>query len=211
MKNLIRFNQDKKFLVFDYETCNLNLVSKDNKPWQLAFLICSSKQILEKHNFLLKWDDLKISDEARKITGFSDSLYQKKSVSPSEVLDKFNSYLYNENYYIVGHNILNFDIYIHNIHQNLCGKPTDYSYLDRCIDTNCLAKAISLDIEYNQSNLLFWQMKLTNLHQKGIKTNLMSLCEKYKIEFDPKKLHDALYDIEKNFEVFKKLIWSHEI
>lgn len=211
MKNLIRFNKDKKFLVFDYETCNLNLVSKDNKPWQLAFLICSSSNILEKHNYLLKWDDLKISDEARKITGFSDSVYQKQSVCPSEVLDKFNSYLYNENYYIVGHNILNFDIYIHNIHQNLCGKPTDYSYLDRCIDTNCLAKAMSLEIEYNQSNLLFWQMKLTNLHRKGIKTNLMSLCEKYKIPFDPKKLHDALYDIEKNFEVFKKLIWSHEI
>jgi DNA polymerase III epsilon subunit-like protein len=54
-------------------------------------------------------------------------------------------------------------------------------------------------------------MKLASLRAKGVKTNLMSLCDKYKIDFDPSKLHDALYDIEKNFEVFKKLIWSHDI
>lgn len=211
MSNFIRFDKTKKFIVFDYETCNLNLVSDSNKPWQLAFLVCSNHSIEKKYNFLLKWDNLNISDEAKKITGFNYNVYEKKSVCPKEVLTTFNQYLYNENYYIVGHNILNFDIYIHNIHQRLCGLNSNYSYLSRCIDTNCLAKALALDIEFNESNVLYWQMKLASLRAKGVKTNLMSLCDKYKIDFDPSKLHDALYDIEKNFEVFKKLIWSHDI
>jgi hypothetical protein len=37
------------------------------------------------------------------------------------------------------------------------------------------------------------------------------LLENYDIDFDPKKLHDALYDIEKNFEIFLKQIWELEI
>jgi DNA polymerase III epsilon subunit-like protein len=209
--NLLRFNKDKKFLVFDYETCSLNLSSPDNKPWQLAFLVCSHKEVEERHDFYLKWDDLKISDGAKQVTGFKESVYKKRAVDPLEVLDLFESYFYNEEYYIVGHNIIGFDIYIHNIHRLLCKKSSDFSYLNRLIDTNCLAKANALNIEYDSSDLTLWQFKLQKIKQRGLKTNLKSLCQKYKIDFDEAKLHDALYDIEQNFKVFKSMIWESNI
>jgi DNA polymerase III epsilon subunit-like protein len=209
--NLLRFKKNKKFIVFDYETCSLNLASLDNKPWQLAFLICSHDKIEKKYDFYLRWNDLKISDGAKQVTGFKESVYQKRATDPLEVLNLFESYIYNPDYYIVGHNIIGFDIFIHNIHRLLCGKRSDYSYVDRLIDTNCIAKANALDIEYDETDLTLWQFKLQKIKKRGLKTNLKSLCEKFKIDFDENKLHDALYDIEQNFKVFKSMIWKSNI
>lgn len=209
--NLLRFKKNKKFIVFDYETCSLNLASLDNKPWQLAFLICSHDKIEKKYDFYLRWNDLKISDGAKQVTGFKESVYQKRATDPLEVLNLFESYIYNPDYYIVGHNIIGFDIFIHNIHRLLCGKHSDYSYVDRLIDTNCIAKANALNIEYDETDLTLWQFKLQKIKKRGLKTNLKSLCEKFKIDFDESKLHDALYDIEQNFKVFKSMIWKSNI
>ena len=47
--HLLRFKKNKKYIVFDYETCGLNLASLDNKPWQLAFLICVGQQKMLPH------------------------------------------------------------------------------------------------------------------------------------------------------------------
>jgi DNA polymerase III epsilon subunit-like protein len=209
--HLLRFDKNKKFIVFDYETCGLNLASLDNKPWQLAFLVCENNKIQERHNFYLKWEDLNISEDAKRITGFKESVYKKKAVDPSEVLSILDSYFYNPDYHIIGHNILGFDIYIHNIHRQLCGKKSDYSYLDRTIDTNCLAKSEALDIEFDETDLTLWQLKLQKIRKRGLKTNLKFLCEKYSIDFDESKLHDALYDIEQNFKVLQSMLWKFNI
>lgn len=210
MKKLFRFNKNKKFIIFDYETCGLNLISKSNKPWQLAYLIADQNKIIEKKDFYLKWDDLKISDEAKRITGFNEKKYLSKAVDPLKVLNEIEKFFYNPDYNVVGHNILGFDVYIHNIHRLLLGKKTDYSYLNRAIDTNCLAKARSMEISVNENDFLLWQMKLQKIRKKGLKSNLKFLCQYYSIDFDESKLHDALYDITKNYEVFKKLIWDFE-
>jgi DNA polymerase III epsilon subunit-like protein len=209
--HLLRFNKNKKFLVFDYETCGLNLASLSNKPWQLAFLVCEDNQIKKKYDFYLKWDELNISEDAKRITGFKDSVYKKKAVDPLEVLELLDSYFYNPDYHIIGHNILGFDIYIHNIHRQLCGKESDYSYLDRTIDTNCLAKAEAMDIEPDDTDLTLWQLKLQKIRKKGVKTNLKFLCQKYSIDFEEDKLHDALYDIEQNYKVFQSMLWKFNI
>mgnify|MGYP005636759121 CR=1 FL=1 len=141
--------------------------------WQTA--TPHNVKILEKkYDFYLRWDDLKISDGAKKVTGFKESVYKKRAVDPLEVLNLFESYFYNDNYYIVGHNIIGFDIFIHNTHRLLCGKQSDYSYLNRLIDTNCLAKANAMNIEYDSTDLTLWQFKLQKIRQKGIKTNLKS-------------------------------------
>lgn len=209
---LLRFNKKQKYLVFDFETCNLNLASPDNKPWQLAFIIAQGADVIEKHDYYIKWDDLKISKDAEKITGFSRKKYNDKSVDASKVLDHFESFLYDEDYINLGHNILGFDIYIHNIFRRLLGKPTNYSYLDRSIDTLSLAKSIDKEIPYNKSEpLSVFQFKLNSFRQRGMSLNLASCCKKYDIDFDPSKLHDALYDITKNFDFFTKMLWKIEI
>ena len=40
-------------------------------------------------------------------------------------------------------------------------------------------------------------LKIIQHQLRGLKVNLQQCCRDYSIDFDPKKLHDALYDIEK--------------
>ena len=211
-ENLLRFNSKQKFIIFDYETCNLNLASKENKPWQLSFIVADQNKIYESKDYYLKWDNLNVSEDAAKITGFSKSVYNKKAVDPKLALDHFEKYLYNEEYFCVGHNVLGFDVYIHNIHRKLCGMNSDYSYISRIIDTNCLAKGISKSLKKPHSkSSISWQYSPNDFKERGLKTSLQQCAKNYKIDFDPKKLHNALYDININYQVFKKQLWEVEI
>ncbi len=209
--DLLRFRKDLNLLVFDYETCNLNLGLSSNKPWQLAFLVIEGGKIKERIDYRLRWEGLKVSPEAAKITGFNQKKHDDLAIDPRQALDHFEDYLYNESFLKVGHNILGFDVYIHNLHRKLLGLDSDYTYINNCLDTVCLARAIKKEIPVNGSGLLSWQYKLQNLRERGLKVNLQQCCRDYSIDFDPKKLHDALYDIEKNYEVFKKMIWQVNI
>lgn len=210
-EELLRFKKDLNLVVFDYETCNLNLGLSSNKPWQLAFIVVKKGKIIEKKDYHLKWEDLNVSKDAAKITGFDRKKHDKIAVDPREALDHFEKYLYDDSFLKVGHNILGFDIYIHSIHRKLLGLPVDYSYLNQALDTVCLARAVKKEIPFNNGSALSWQYKLLNFRERGLKVSLQQCCKDYEIDFDPKKLHDALYDIEKNYEVFKKLIWQVNI
>lgn len=210
--NLLRFNSKQKYIIFDYETCNLNLCSPENKPWQLSFIVASNNKIYETHDYYLRWDDLNISKDAAKITGFSKSKYDKLAVCPRKALDHFESFLYNKDYIPVGHNILGFDVYIHNIHRKLLNKKPDYSYINRAIDTNCLAKGIAKQLIKPQGkSTIAWQYSLNQIIERGLKTSLQMCAKKYKIDFDPTKLHDALYDIKINHQVLNKQLWEVEV
>lgn len=210
-EDLLRFKKNQKYIFFDYETCNLNLNSSHNKPWQLGFLIAEGNKIKEKFEFYLAWDEINVSKDAAAITGFSKSKYNKLKQDPLECLEIFDKYVYNKEYIIVGHNILGFDVYVHNIHRKLCNLDSDFSYLDRLYDTHCLSRAIKNKIPSPRDNMLSWQYKLLNFRVKGVKTNLKEMCKVYEIDFDEKKLHDALYDVEKTQQVFNKIIWNLEI
>lgn len=210
--NLLRFNNKQKYILFDFETCSLNLGSLDNKPWQLSFLIAQGKKILEKKNFYLAWSDLPISEDARRITRFNEKKYKKESIDPIFALKEFEKYLYDPNYLIVGHNILGFDVYIHGILRQLCGFAPDYSYIDRCVDTNCLARGIKNKINFDGAEaFVAWQYKLLHHRVKGVRTSILQLCKDYQLKFDEKKLHDALYDISINFEIFMKQLWEVQV
>lgn len=211
-EDLLRFKHNQKYLIFDYETCNLNLSSAENKPWQLGFIITEGSRIIDKQDLYIGWDELDISKEAERITNFSRIKYDKLKIDAVKSLDIFEKYLYNNEYMIVGHNVLGFDVYMHNIHRNLVGKNSDYSYINRVIDTNCLARAVKNDISFSKSDsLISWQYKLLNFRKRGVKTNLRQLCKDYSIDFDDKKLHEALYDVEKTNEVLQKMLWQIEI
>ena len=208
----LRFIRDQKYMVFDFETCNLNLASSSNKPWQLAYQIYKGRNLLESKDYYIKWDDLSLSDGAKQVTGFNEEKYNSIAISPKEVIASFESHLYDKECIVLGHNILGFDIYIHNIFRKLLGCSSDYSYLNRSIDTLCLAKAIDSSIEISKSeDFSSWQFKLNSLRVKGVRLNLGACCKKYQVDFDPSKLHDALYDIKKNFEVFQKMIWEIDV
>ena len=210
--NLLRFNNKQKYVFFDFETCGLNLGSLRNKPWQLAFIIVEKGKIVEKCDYWLKWDDLQVSEGAAKVTGWTQKKYDEKSIDPVAPISHFDKYLYDPEYLKVGHNILGFDVYMHGLCRRLLNQKPDYSFLPQLIDTLALSRAIQGDILYNnEDDFLLWQYKVMSLRSSKGRNKLIDLCKKYDIPFDPKKLHDALYDIEKNYEVFKKLIWEIEI
>ena len=50
-----------------------------------------------------------------------------------------------------------------------------------------------------------------NFLMKGLKTSQASMLKHYNIPHDPKKLHDALYDIEMTFQIFLKQIYDIEV
>ena len=107
---------------------------------------------------------------------------------------------------------LGFDVYIHNIYRKLLKKDSDYSYVDRIVDTNCIAKAAKEKIKKNKNErLINWQYKLNEFRKRGLKTNQKQLLKDYDIKFDEDKLHDARYDINMTFQIFNKLIWEVEI
>ena len=69
MEDLLRFKFNQKYVIFDTETEGLNLVT--SKPWQLAWIEAEGKKITKKQNRFLMWEDLNVSEDAARFTGFN--------------------------------------------------------------------------------------------------------------------------------------------
>ena len=207
--SLLRFKKKQKYIVFDFETEGLNL--RYSRPWQLGFIIAEGDRVLKEYDFHIDFADLDISEDAKRITRFDQVVHDREKKDKEKVLDFFDSYLYNPDYLLIGHNVLGFDVYIHNILRLSCSKSSDYSYMERILDTNCLAKAYKMGLKRPEENLTLWQCKLNNYIRKGLKTNQQALLKEFDIEFDREKLHDAIYDVKMTLRLFHKLIWNVEV
>ena len=53
IEKLARFDNSQKSVVFDFETCSLNLVSPENKPWQLAFQVYEGDKLIESNDYYI--------------------------------------------------------------------------------------------------------------------------------------------------------------
>ncbi len=206
---LLRFKNKQKYLIFDTETEGLNLVK--SRPWQIAWIVAEGKKIISKNDRFIKWDNIQVSEGAAKITGFTMEAYERRAENPRQVWNDFAKYLLDPEYIIIGQNLLGFDVYMLNVWRKAMGLPSDYSYVERIIDTKSIATAIFKNILPEKNNLIAWQYKLLNHREKGLKTSQLTLLKHYDIPHDPKKLHDALYDIEMNFEIFLKQIYDIEV
>jgi len=207
--NLLRFDKQQKYIIFDTETEGLNLVH--SKPWQIAWIVAQGDNIIEKFDIYIKWDNLKVSEGAAKVTGFSNEYYKRNAIDAKEAFNKFSKYLYDPQYKLIGQNVLGFDVYMINIWRKLIGLKTDYSFIDRIIDTRCLAMAIAKQIPVKKDDLISWQYRLLNHRDKSVKASQLALLKKYSIDFDEKKLHDALYDVEMTYKIFKKQLFEIEL
>jgi DNA polymerase III alpha subunit (gram-positive type) len=208
-EELLRFQKNQKYLIIDTETEGLNLVN--SRPWQCAWIATQGKNIVEKNNRFIQWDNLNVSEGAAKITGFSESEYERRAEDPLKVWRDLSKYLFDPDYIVIGQNILGFDVYMLNVWLKGMNKNSDYSYLPRVIDTKSLSTAIFKNILPDKNNFLSWQYKLLNHKEKGLKTSQASMLKHYNIPHDPKKLHDALYDIEMTFQIFLKQIYDIEV
>jgi len=207
--DLLRFDKQQKYIIFDTETEGLNLVH--SKPWQIAWIVAQGDNIIEKFDIYIKWDNLKVSEGAAKVTGFSNEYYKRNAIDAKEAFNKFSKYLYDPQYKLIGQNVLGFDVYMINIWRKLIGLKTDYSFIDRIIDTRCLAMAIAKQIPVKKDDLISWQYRLLNHKDKKVKASQLALLKKYSIDFDEKKLHDALYDVEMTYKIFRKQLFEIEL
>ena len=210
MEDLLRFKFNQKYVIFDTETEGLNLVT--SKPWQLAWIEAEGKKITKKQNRFLMWDDLNVSEDAAKITGFDKKDYLSKAEDPAVVFKEFMNLINQDDIIIVGQNILGYDLYILGVIARNLNVKINYSFVERCFDTKAIATAIAKDSKNpDKEDFLAWQLRYLHYRERGLKTNQKFLLQYYDIDFDEKKLHDALYDIEKNFEIFQKQLWELEI
>lgn len=208
MKDL-RYNKKQKYIVCDVETDGLNLIY--SRPWQVSWVECDAKGVVAEHDLYVDYPDLVVSDEIAKLTGFDRSIYNRKKESPESVLRKLDKFVYDPEYMIIGQNFLKFDIFMHNNLRKMCGLSTDYSYLNRVIDTRALAIALAKEIPIDRENFLTWQFSLLTIHERKLKTSQETLLKHYGIAFDRNLLHNSLYDVKMTFEIFKKQIYDIEL
>ena len=156
--NLLRFNSRQKYIIMDFETEGLSLAL--TKPWQLSWLVYEDNKIVKNEDHFLYWKDLNISADAARITRFDYNLWKEKAKDPATVLKEFESYIYNPDYLIVGANLFGFDLYVHNTMRRYLGLKSDFSYLDRVLDIQCIQKGIYLGLKSVPENRTAWQYQM---------------------------------------------------
>lgn len=194
----------KSFIAYDYESEGLNLNS--SRPWEIAWVHFNHREIISKQQYYIYWKDLDISLEAKKITGFDQSDYNKHAVSPQQVWSEFSPIYLDKSVGIVGQNILGFDWFLTCQLSNFLKIYYPWKeVLERYIDTHTISKATKLDMKVDRDNFLAWQYKVNSIRAK-VKTNLKLMCLENGIEWDDDKAHSALFDVEKTVEYFNKVI-----
>ena len=210
IENLLRYNFNQKFLVMDWETNGLNLTT--TKPWQLGFILCQGKFVKEEFERKIWWPEYPMQPEIAAMNHFFRPQYEKEARDPAEVLDELESYLYDPEYIIIGQNLLGFDVYVHNTYRKILGRKTDYSYINRVIDTKALSMAIQKGAKNPpKEDFMSWQISWLNHRERGIKTSQAAMLKHYNIAHSAEGLHEALTDVKMSFEIFKRQIQEIEI
>ena len=209
--NSLRYNKNQKYICYDFETASLNTLTA-GLPWQVGFLICNKQEVLESHNYYLKWPNYHISKDAERISHYDKTLVEEKGKDPIEILNIFDSYLYNPEFYSVGHNILNYDCMIHSMWRRELGLPVDYSYLKTAYDTRALITLYQLNIPWNINESSYsQQMKALSFRKRGLKSNLAFSAKLFGISVDETKTHSADFDIKLTFSIFQEMLKKFEL
>lgn len=196
-------------IIWDTETENLNLGLA--RPWQLAFIVAENGRIKEQHDLYIDIHDLNISEKAAQVTRFNKSKYDLLKRPASEVVDKFEKFLYDDNVRLIGHNTLGYDIYIlANLYQYIGRKLDMNRIIYKFRDTLAIARAQHFQSipPKDKHDFLAWQYKHLHKFDKSVKTSLGAICKRNDIEVDENRTHDALYDVELNYLVYKKLKYA---
>jgi DNA polymerase III epsilon subunit-like protein len=216
-ENLLRFNRKQKYLSLDCETSSLNLQARNNLPWEYGWTLFTLDGVIEEKEYHVKWPQLKTGEmKIRKLvddmTGFSRKFENYDSwTDPETVLNEFEKHLYNPEIIPIAHNGLGFDVYMHNTHRKVLGRPSDYSYIERFIDTNAVAKGWKLGYNWEGKNRIAAQYQLLDHRVRGMKTSIKALCKEFGIEYDIARAHHATYDVSLMNQIFRKLINLTEI
>lgn len=205
----ILLNKNTEVLVFDFETENLNLHPKLNRPWEVAYALYRGKtKIIERQRFIW-WPDLNVGKDAARITRFNYDLYKEKAEDPKIVFDDLKKFFYESDCVLTGYNIIGFDIFMFRSLAEGAGDWRGYDlFTNRLYDTFCLAKAKALNIPIDEENIFASQLKMPKKYARNIKLSLGEVAKSYNISYDKDQAHAAIYDIGVNYKVFNKLVYD---
>ena len=210
-EHLLRFRKDKKLVFIDCETYNLCLSFCHNVAWQISMISTDGTYKKDERDFYIKWDTpFKISDDAKRITRYNESFFNKNGKEPKDVFPIIKKWLDGADY-IVGHNIIGFDIYLIKEMYKMFGE--DYKHLvPKLIDTNCIARGVKMEIPYKpEEDFTEYQYRIVNTRRKGVRSSLTALGKEFNIDHDYDKLHNAIVDLELNLKVWNKLKYALEL
>lgn len=194
---------DQLYITADCESEGLNLYY--SRPWQVSWVEHQGTKFIKEFDLYVDIPDLNIPKEVQKMTGFNQKKYDELKQPPKEVYSILKSRLLNPKYKIIGQNLLTFDIFMINQLQAMAGEEQDSSYINRIYDTLAFGRAYKNGIEKPSSgNLTSWQFKILNdptLRKKRV--NLEQQLKDFGIDYDPKNLHDSLWDVRYCKEVFE--------
>ena len=204
-EHLLRFRKDKKLVYIDCQTYNLCLNFCHNVTWQVSMIETDGTRRTDERDYYIIWDtDFKISEDAKRITRYDDDFVQKNGKTLKQTLPTIQKWLDKADY-IVGHNILGFDIYLIKELYKLHGKHYR-PLVPKVIDTNCIARGIKMEIPYRAGeDFTEYQYRIYNTRRKGIRSNLTALGKEFGIAHDYANLQHALVDLDLNLKVWNKL------
>lgn len=211
-EELLRYDKNKTYVFIDLETFNLCLNFSHNLPWQIGMIKCKGETKIDSKNYYINWEsDLKISDDAARITRYDHKKMEREGLKIEQVFPTVKDWLDHADY-IIGHNILGFDIYLIKELYSVMGCKWTH-LMPKIIDTNCIARGIKYNSHYNKKNesLLEFQYKIYHIKRKDVKSSLAFLGKEFGIQHDYEKLHDALNDLDLNVKVWNKLKWQIEV
>lgn len=202
--HLLRFDNSKRLCFIDLETYNLCLSFLVNKPWQVGIIDVCGNEVLDKLNLHVKWPNPpKMSEQAAKITRFKPEVLDNVGITPEKAFGLMYNSLESCDW-IIGHNIIGFDLHLIKEWYLLNNKPWEH-LINKSIDTNCLAKGIKLGVPYQVgTSLVEYQLRLYHRIERGVKTRTEVLGKEFGIEHDYANLHDAIVDLELLIK-----IWNH--
>ena len=212
--HLLRFRKDVTYSLIDLETFNLALNFQENRPRQVGLLEIKGEEIINTLDLNVNWPEdphLKMGEGAIKHTKYVQAEHDRTAIHHKEAFAQFWPILCRTDY-ILGHNILGFDIYLLKGWAELMGKEWKWM-VPKIIDTDALARGYKLNIPYDpkKHNLTEYQYRLGGTIVRGCKTNLTAMGKEFSIEHDYDSLHSALSDIELNLKVWNKLKYKIEI
>jgi DNA polymerase III alpha subunit (gram-positive type) len=209
--HLLRYKDDITFCFVDFETLNLCLSFCHNLPWQASVIMVKGNRIIEELDCFIKWNTkLTISAKAAQITHYSQDVVDQYGKPPEEVFEEIYN-RFNNCDYIIGHNILGFDLFLIIEWCKLMKRPWKH-FIGKIIDTNCLARAIKGSYPFkNGDDLIEYQYKVYHKRDKSIKSSLSLMAKELDIPFDPGMMHNAIYDLRINVQVFNKLKFMIDI
>ena len=206
-------NYNQKYIICDVESRNLNLhvhnggIPNCNYPWEVAWIECSGEFTQNEFQYFVDVPSLNLSPLVRTLTHFNENKYNNLKQPPKFAWNKLKKYLYDEDYLIIGQNILGFDIFLIGILANMVGEKIDWSFIDRIIDTRALGLAHKNGLEKPRNgSLIQWQYKILNDPSLKGRVSQTALLKEFNLEsIDEGARHSGIVDVKDTFRIFCEL------